>query len=226
MRVLAASSPNFDKKVIDVEFLVLHYTGCDLAKTLEIFSAPKPGVTSHFVIDSDGTVYDLGAFLKGAEILKGAHAGASSFKLLDKEWTSLNDCSIGIELVNLNGNLFEYTDAQYLALSELVTQLSRTYPKLKSADRIVGHEQIAGVRGKVDPGLCFDWQRFYDAVYGKKNAKYPLRDSVLNEQDLKNFLVTQGINQISQESALDWCQLSLALEDFSKNIIYPKSGLR
>ena len=75
-------------------------------------------------------------------------------------WKGFNDFSIGIELVNYNGNVFPYTDQQYEALAQVILHLKSKYSSLKQAKRIVGHEHISGFRGKADHGHLFDWKRF------------------------------------------------------------------
>ena len=156
-------SPNFTRDEVDVEFLVLHYTGCDLEKTFEIFLDPKRAVTSHFVIDVNGDIYDLGG-IDGGVVRRGAHAGVSRIEVGEKSFQSLNHISIGIEIVNLNGNYLEYPEAQYSALVELTRKLQETFPKLRDPERITGHEQIAGFRGKCDPGRRFNWAKYFAAL--------------------------------------------------------------
>ena len=156
-------SPNFSSLQIPVEFLILHYTACDLKKTMEIFLDPKTQITAHFVIDGDGTIYDLADLYQGP-MLRGAHAGKSNFQLEGKAFTSFNDFAIGIEIVNQNGNIYPYSDAQYEALRELITHLQQRFLALKDSKRIIGHEHIAHWRGKSDPGLQFDWQRLLTSL--------------------------------------------------------------
>ena len=158
-------SPNYDNRIIPVEFLVLHYTAVDLQRTLDIFLNPEKGVSAHLVIDRDGSIYEMVDCLEG-EAKRGWHAGTSQWQ----EWESFNDFSLGIELVNFNGNIFEYSDAQYQSLQQLVTQLKDLYPALQNAERVVGHEHIAGYRGKADPGACFDWPRFFSDNYPEAQA--------------------------------------------------------
>src|SRR4051812_10806401 len=105
------SSPAFAHEEIPVEFLVLHYTACTLEETLRLFCGPDAKVCAHFVIATSGTLHDLGRFWTGP-IRKGAHAGASGFEVQGKKWESFNSFSIGVELVNFNGNLFQYTEEQ------------------------------------------------------------------------------------------------------------------
>ena len=165
MRVVTErKSPNFDAEVIQPEFIILHYTGCDLEKTLEIFENPAMKVAAHFVIDLDGCCYDLGDFLN-QPIRRAAHAGVSRWKLEDgHEFEGLNRSSIGIEIVNYNGNIFSFAEAQYETLRELIQRLQAKFPVLKDSARFLGHEHIAGFRGKADPGLLFDWPRVLSSV--------------------------------------------------------------
>lgn len=153
-------SPNVEPQEIPVEFVVLHYTACDLEKTFEIFLRREGKVTSHFVVDTDGTCYDLGNFLEGP-IRRAAHAGRSKLEVEGKQYSEFNGFSIGIEIVNFNGNLFPFTDAQYECLQELLIKLQQRFPVLRNPNRIIGHEHIAHWRGKCDPGIQFDWERLF-----------------------------------------------------------------
>ena len=157
-------SPNQDPWPIDVRFLVLHYTAVDRARTLEIFGDPARKAAAHLVIDREGTLIECVPCWQGTA-LRGWHAGVSRWNDGVTQWTALNDCALGIELVNWNGNLFAYSDAQYAALSAAVVHLRQHYPALRRAEAILGHEQIAGFRGKADPGWCFDWPRFFAENY-------------------------------------------------------------
>lgn len=168
-------SPNYDPQPIDVRFLVLHYTAVDRARTLEIFIDPACKVAAHLVVDVDGTIYECVPCWEGTA-LRGWHAGISRWHDGQRLWERLNDWSIGVELVNFNGNIFPFSEAQYAALERIVAHLRRRYPALDDANTVLGHEQIAGFRGKADPGWCFDWQRFFAACYPGQAA--PLRPPV------------------------------------------------
>lgn len=157
-------SPNHTPQAIDVQFLILHYTAVDLARTLEIFYDPDRKAAAHLIVDRDGTVHECVPCLDGTA-LRAWHAGQSRWQSHGKLWEGLNDCAIGIELVNFNGNLLPYTAAQYSALAAIVDRLRRHYPPLNDATRVLGHEQVAGWRGKADPGWRFDWPHFYATCY-------------------------------------------------------------
>jgi N-acetylmuramoyl-L-alanine amidase len=165
MKIIHDFSPNFETNTIDVTDIVLHYTGCDLPHVLDIFHDRNSKVTSHFAIDTNGDTVDFGKFFHG-EILQGAHAGKSTYVRGNALVEKFNARSIGIELVNLNGNAFGYTDAQYASLSNLVRHLAKRFPALADPEAILGHEHIAAFRGKADPGIMFDWRRFFLETYG------------------------------------------------------------
>jgi len=151
-------SPNFTDLDIPVEFVVLHFTATPIERTLAIFTDPSKEVSAHFVIDRRGGVYELVPCL-GGSTKRAWHAGKSRMEVATHSDSRIveafNDRSIGIELENVNGNLFPYTEAQYAALFSLLERLKALYPALARPAAIVGHEQIAGFRGKSDPGSCF-----------------------------------------------------------------------
>ena len=166
-------SPNFTDLDVPVEFVVLHFTAATLERTLEIFTDAGSEVSAHLVIDRDGSIYELVPCL-GGTARRAWHAGKSRMEVStngDSQLVeSFNDRSIGIELVNLNGNLFPYSEAQYASLFAVVERLKSLYPALNRPEVIVGHEQIAGFRGKSDPGLCFEWERLFAVCYPNLGA--------------------------------------------------------
>lgn len=176
-------SPNFSDLSIPVEFLVIHYTAATLERTLELFTSARSEVSAHLVIDRDGVVYELVDCLGG--VTKRAwHAGRSRLEMGHagslRVVEGFNDCSIGVELVNLNGNVFRYTEAQYSSLFSLIESLKSSYPALQRPESVVGHEQIAGFRGKADPGRCFEWERLFTVCYPNQGA--PSRTALCGER--------------------------------------------
>jgi len=174
-----------------VEFVVIHYTAATLTRTLDIFMDRAREVSAHIVIDTDGSVYEVVPCLSG-EAMRAWHAGKSRLETVEggnpKIIEGLNDCSIGMELVNLNGNLFGYTEAQYASLCSVMERLKSHYPALRRPESVVGHEHIAGFRGKCDPGRCFEWDRFYSLSYPNQGA--PRRDPVCSAA------VAEGLHKV------------------------------
>lgn len=154
---------NYDAYPLNVEFLIIHYSATSLDGLLKIFFDEQAKVSSHLVITEEGEVLELVPCLDGIAY-RAWHAGHSRWKD-ERTWTNFNDFSIGIELINLNGNIFPFTWKQITALKELILHLQRKFPALKDPRRILGHEHIAGFRGKVDPGICFNWMDIFHSCY-------------------------------------------------------------
>lgn len=108
-------------------------------------------VSAHCLIRRDGELMQFVPLLRRAW-----HAGRSSFEGQEE----CNDFSIGIEMEGSDHDPFD--ERQYLALVWLTQQLMTLFPAI-TAERIVGHEHIAPER-KTDPGPCFDWSRYLNAL--------------------------------------------------------------
>lgn len=153
-----------ETEVIDT--IVIHYISAseispddpyNLEAVIEVFI--KYGVSSHYLIDRMGIIYNLVPDDK-----KAWHCGGSIMPEPDSR-QGVNEFSIGIELMALEGSGF--TDAQYDSLAMLCFDLE----KKRQIKKYVGHEDIAGERAvkmelrenaKTDPGTLFDWNRFYN----------------------------------------------------------------
>jgi N-acetylmuramoyl-L-alanine amidase len=147
--VISSPSPNFDARPEPkTDHLVLHYTGMQTAAAaLERLCDPVARVSSHYVVDEDGTVYCL-----VEEENRAWHAGVSFWRGV----RALNDRSIGIEIVN-PGHEWGYRrfpDAQMAAVKDLCTGVLKRHPI--PARNVVGHSDIAPDR-KEDPGELFPW---------------------------------------------------------------------
>jgi N-acetylmuramoyl-L-alanine amidase len=142
-------SPNFDARTGEVQHLVLHYTGMQsCAAAVERLCDPVAKVSSHYVVDEDGTIYSL-----VEEQCRAWHAGISFWRGM----RALNDTSIGIEIVN-PGHEWGYRafpEAQMAAVLELCQGILRRHPI--PARNVVGHSDIAPDR-KQDPGELFPWK--------------------------------------------------------------------
>ena len=199
-------SPNFTSLPIQVEFVVIHYTAATLQRTLDIFMDKAREVSAHLVIDLDGSVYEVVPCLSG-EAMRAWHAGKSRLEIVEggkpRTFEGFNDCSIGIELVNLNGNLFSYTEAQYASLCSVMERLKGYYPALRRPESVLGHEHIAGFRGKCDPGRCFEWDRFYSVSYHNQGApgREPLCSGAVAD-GLRNVVSALGVSRDAGSGAV------------------------
>lgn len=105
-------------------------------------------VSSHFFIRRNG---ELIQFVSCQ--CRAWHAGASLWRGKSR----CNDFSIGIELEGSDS--VPFTDIQYKKLLYLTRRLLRVYP----ISEIVSHADVAPER-KTDPGPCFDWPRYKNAL--------------------------------------------------------------
>ena len=150
--IVERPSPNFGERAEGgpIDILLLHYTGMvSAAAALERLCDPTAKVSSHYLIDEDGSCYRLVAEEKRAQ-----HAGVSSWAGV----SDINSHSIGIELVN-PGHEFGYRDfptAQIAVLEALARGILARHAIPRA--RVLGHSDVAPTR-KQDPGERFPWVR-------------------------------------------------------------------
>jgi N-acetylmuramoyl-L-alanine amidase len=143
-------SPNQDdRQGVPIDMLILHYTGMRSAQeAIGRLRDPAARVSSHYVVDEDGSVLRL-----VAEERRAWHAGVSYWR----GRTDLNGCSLGVEVVN-PGHEWGYRDFPILQLAVVcdlcLAILSR---HAIPACNIVAHSDVAPDR-KEDPGEKFDWR--------------------------------------------------------------------
>jgi N-acetylmuramoyl-L-alanine amidase len=152
-------SPNVDDRPpgCAVDTLILHYTGMPTAAAaLERLCDPGAKVSAHYLVDEGGSVAQL-----VPEERRAWHAGVSKWQ----GRVRLNDCSIGIELVN-PGHEWGYRpfpEAQYDACIALCRAILARWPI--PPGRVLAHSDVAPAR-KQDPGELFDWPRLAAAGIG------------------------------------------------------------
>lgn len=146
--IIPCKSPNYRKgpKNRKITCVVLHATATSgLQSPKEWLCDPASQVSSHFLIDLDGTIYQL---VDDNDIAW--HAGVSEWKGQD----NVNDFSIGIELVNANDGKMPYPPEQLSSLVGLVAEICEV--NNITATDVIGHRDIAPGR-KTDPaGFPFD----------------------------------------------------------------------
>jgi N-acetylmuramoyl-L-alanine amidase len=142
-------SPNHDDRGVAVDMLILHYTGMKTAQdAINRLRDRQAGVSSHYVVDEDGTVFRL-----VPEGRRAWHAGVSQWR----GHTTLNARSIGIEIVN-PGHEFGYRDFPVLQLAAVCDLcLAILARHAIPARNVVAHSDVAPDR-KEDPGERFDWR--------------------------------------------------------------------
>lgn len=144
-------SPNFDQR--RPNYVIIHDTADDdVGQALHTLTDPLRQVSSHYLIGSDGTIYQL-----VDERARAWHAGVS-------KWggdTDLNSASLGIELDNDGEEPF--APAQISALIALLQDIAQRY-RIPAANYL-GHADVAPTR-KVDPSRYFPWKTLADAGFG------------------------------------------------------------
>ena len=108
------------------------------------------GVSAHYVIGRDGTVYQL-----VDEKDNSYHAGKSS---LPDGTTNVNSCSIGIEIMT------SYTESPTEQQAQSLLALINGIKKRHTIKYVLRHSDIAPVR-KTDP-WNFDWEAFKKRLEG------------------------------------------------------------
>jgi N-acetylmuramoyl-L-alanine amidase len=150
-------SPNHNERQRPVSMLVLHYTGMATgAAALDRLCEAAAAVSSHYLVEEDGTVWSL-----VPEERRAWHAGAAFWR----GESDVNSASIGIEIVN-PGHEFGYRDfpePQMGAVEALAGDIVRRHGI--APWNVVGHSDVAP-RRKQDPGELFDWWRLARAGIG------------------------------------------------------------
>lgn len=149
--VISRPSPNFNSRDgADIDTVVLHHTAGATAQGA-IDAMRGAGISSHYVVDKDGKIYQL-----VNDKMEAFHAGVSALR--GDTSPSVNARSIGIEIVNMGTGNDPFTEKQMKALEQLVPWLMKTYKV--PMQNLVGHKDVALPKGrKIDPANNFPWER-------------------------------------------------------------------
>jgi len=207
-------SPNHNERPpgTPVDMLILHYTGMQSAKAaIDRLRDEAAEVSSHYVVDEDGTVLRL-----VAEERRAWHAGISWWR----GHAGLNDRSIGIEIVN-PGHEFGYRDfpaLQMAAVCDLCLGILARHPIPPC--NVVAHSDVAPDR-KEDPGERFRWDDLarngvglWPVEVADTGTGGPLRDAGAL-RSVRGMLAAVGY-RVAPEGALDPA-LSSVLRAFQRH---------
>jgi N-acetylmuramoyl-L-alanine amidase len=151
LRIRELPSPNHDGRPggVPIDMLILHYTGMQSAQeAIDRLRDPVACVSSHYVVDEDGSVLRL-----VPEERRAWHAGVSYWRGLSE----LNGRSIGIEIVN-PGHEWGYRDFPVLQMAVVCDLCLAVLSRHAIPSRnVVAHSDVAPDR-KEDPGEKFDWR--------------------------------------------------------------------
>ena len=162
-----------------VEKVVVHFTSAvvnypedpynmELIRNIFVDS----GLSVHYIIDRDGTVYCYMPESRAAW-----HAGVGTYGNDEKYTNSMNKYSVGIELVAIGSeqdmaqylhpdeykaideSLIGFTDEQYASLTALIKDICQRNKIEFSRENVIGHDEYN--EAKSDPGELFDWERVF-----------------------------------------------------------------
>ena len=171
--------------------LVIHYTDMPTSKeALLRLCDPTSSVSAHYLIDEEGTVYQM-----VDECLRAWHAGASYWR----GCTDVNSASIGIELVN-PGHTCGYKPFptnQMQALIQLSKNIVNKYHITPL--NVVAHSDIAPTRKK-DPGELFDWNSLAQEGVGIMPSPFFESNTIANAEAVLKALLTIGYNPADLEN--------------------------
>jgi len=169
-------SPNFDERtgLGHADMIILHYTGMQFChEAIHRLCDPKARVSSHYVVQENGSIVQL-----VAEAKRAWHAGLSS-------WggdTDINSRSIGIEICN-PGHEFGYVEFPSRQIAATITLCRSILTRnIIRPENIVAHSDVAPAR-KQDPGEKFPWKLFAQSGIGLWAEAGPVADEALRPND-------------------------------------------
>lgn len=196
--------------IIEPRYLVYHFTaGENIQSAVDWFCNPESKASAHLVIGRDGRIYQLAPFN-----VRTWHAGRSNWEGV----SGLNQCSIGIEMVNAgrlskSGDSYiswfnveypknevvearhksEDTVSYWHAYTEVqiecAMELAEMLVNTYNLRGIVGHDDIAPGR-KSDPGPAFPLEN--------------IRSRVLNRYEPREIIHANAFTSMSDQDATIW----------------------
>ena len=192
--------------------LVLHHTATALPSAMQTLQGKTNShrVGIHYLVSDENRPR---VFRMAHECFATSHAGKSRWK----DYNGLNQPSVGIEIVNLDGNIHPYPASQISAIIRLcqdIIKRNNIHPA-----NVVAHSDIA-VGRKVDPGSLFPWEQLAAAGVGAwpdanevARCRQLYQRSLPNKSQLKQMLNTYGYSFDDNSDA----SLHLAIEAFQRH---------
>lgn len=200
--IISRPSPNFNERREGKKptILVQHYTGMQSVEAaLERLCNAEAGVSSHYLIDEAGVIFQL-----VEEEKRAWHAGVGYWRGEE----DLNSASIGIEIVN-PGHEFGYHPFPETQIQSVI-RLSKTIVERHSIQpvNVIGHSDLAPSR-KQDPGELFPWARLAAEgiglwVSGIEEAPVPQADVKEAFKSLGYDLENNGFDDVLQAFQRHW----------------------
>ena len=153
-------------------FLTIHDLEGTLQDGLNIFQNPSSGVSIHYIVDTDGTVYQL------------LHEKDIAFHI-GNFW--YNQRSVGIEHAGFDATGYQwYNAAQYLGSAKLAAYLLQKYSIPLDHDHIMSHgttpaPTLGTTPNHVDPGPYWLWDYYFSLInqQGVSFPQYPTTSNTL-----------------------------------------------
>jgi N-acetyl-anhydromuramyl-L-alanine amidase AmpD len=165
-----------EPRKVPVTCLILHHTAGSLPSSLEILQGkdPKHKVGIHYVVTDEPKPRVIRMV---PENMAAYHAGKSAWGKLN----GLNQHSIGIEIINYDGNVYPYSADQAEILFALCDEIIRRHD-IKPWN-VVGHSDVS-VGRKVDPGSKFPWAKLASLGIGAWPLPDEVADNLKSKRDL------------------------------------------
>lgn len=142
---------------MDIRYIVIHDTELSYDETVKLFTNPAGSTSAHYLVRSaDGAVTQ---FVGNDDVAY--HAG--------NFWFNMHSIGIEHEGFMAEGKDW-YTEEMYRASAELVRALADRYDIPLDREHILGHDEIAAIRGARlpemhnDPGPYWDWEHYFDLL--------------------------------------------------------------
>ena len=189
--------------------LVLHHTAGSLPSSLEILQGkdPKHRVGVHYVVTDEPKPRVIRMV---PEEMAAFHAGKSSWGKLD----GLNHHSIGIEVINYDGNVYPYSDAQADIIFALCAEIIRRHD-IKPWN-VVAHSDIA-VGRKIDPGSKFPWAKLAKLGIGASPLPDELQERIVRGRVATPAHFRQLLKDYGYAVGPDDAGLKLSVEAFQRH---------
>lgn len=170
------SSLGFEPRKETVTCLILHHTAGSLPSSLEILQGkdPKHKVGVHYLVTDEPKPRVIRMV---PENQAAYHAGKSAWGKLN----GLNQHSIGIEIINYDGNVYPYSEAQAAIIFALCDEIVRRYDIRPW--NVLAHSDVS-VGRKVDPGLKFPWAKLASLGIGAWPLPNEVADNLRKKQNL------------------------------------------
>jgi len=192
-----------------VTCLILHHTAGSLPSSLDILQGkdPKHKVGVHYLVTDEPKPRVIRLV---PENLAAYHAGKSGWGKL----SNLNQNSIGIEIINYDGNVYPYSDAQAEIIFALCDEIIRRHD-IKPWN-VLAHSDIA-VGRKVDPGLKFPWAKLASLGIGAWPLPNEVADNLRKKQNLSPNHVRSLLTAYGYVMEKGDAGLRLGVESFQRH---------